>query len=213
MSLTPSSLRVYYSPYSPYVRKVLVCAAELGLPVERLASNANPVTRDATVVARNPLGQVPTLLVGEQEHEREGEGALYDSRVICEYLDAPHGKLFPAAGEARWRALREQALGDGLIGAALLRRYEQVIRPEALRYAPWFDGQHEKVVSALDQFAAWVPEFGERVDIGTITVACALGYLDLRFPDEGWRSRTALAEWFARFATRASMQATRHPEA
>jgi glutathione S-transferase len=215
MSLTPSSLSVYYSPYSPYVRKVLVCAAELGMHVERLASNVNPVTRDATVVARNPLGQVPTLLAGQQEqaHERDDEGALYDSRVICEYLDAHHGKLFPASGEARWRALREQALADGLIGAALLMRYEQVIRPEELRYAPWFNGQHEKVVSALDQFAEWVPEFGERVDIGTITVACALGYLDLRFPDEGWRSRTALADWFARFAARASMQTTRHPEA
>jgi glutathione S-transferase len=211
MSFTPSSLRVYYSPYSPFVRKVLVCAAELGVPVERLACNANPVTRDATVVARNPLGQVPTLLMGE--HEDEQDRALYDSRVICEYLDAPYGKLFPAAGEARWRALREQALADGLLGAALLMRYEQVIRPEGLRYAPWFDGQHEKVGSALDQLAAWAPEFGERVDIGTITAACALGYLDLRFPDEGWRSRTALADWFARFSARASMQATRHPEA
>jgi len=201
-----SNLRVYFSPSSPFVRKVLVCAAELGVNVEHLPSNANPVTRDATIVARNPLGQVPTLLAGENDD------ALYDSRVICEYLDAPFGRLFPpASSDARWRALREQALADGLLGAALLMRYEQVIRPESLRYEPWFDGQHEKVISALDQFDAWVPQFGERVDIGTISVACALGYLDLRFPDEGWRSRSALAGWYERFTQRPSMQATRHP--
>ncbi|GLQ87301.1 glutathione S-transferase family protein [Dyella flagellata] len=207
MSSSPSTLQVYFSPYSPFVRKVLVCAAELGIIVERLASNANPVVRDATIVAHNPLGQVPTLLADEHDD------ALYDSRVICEYLDAPHGKLFPVAGHLRWRALREQALADGVIGAAVLMRYELVIRPEDRRYTPWFDGQHEKVVSGLDQFAEWAPEFGERVDIGTISVACALAYLDLRFPNEGWRSRSALADWYAHFSARASMQATRHPEA
>lgn len=201
MASTP--LQVYFSPFSPFVRKVLVSAAELGIDIERLPSNTNPVTRDPTVVAVNPLGQVPTLLAGDE--------ALYDSRVICEYLDHGHGKLFPAAGPARWQVLREQSLGDGLIGAALLRRYEQVIRPDGMRFRPWFDGQHEKVVSALDQFAAWVPDFGERVDIGTITVACALAYLDLRFPEEDWREHRALADWHATFSLRASMQSTRHP--
>jgi glutathione S-transferase len=97
------------------------------------------------------------------------------------------------------------------MGAALLMRYEQVLRPDGLRFQPWFDGQHEKVLAALDQFAEWAPRFGDRVDIGTITIACALAYLDLRFPAEPWRERSALAAWFARFAERPSMQATRHP--
>ncbi|WP_414447807.1 glutathione S-transferase family protein [Burkholderia sp. 22PA0099] len=202
-SITPG---VYYSPMSPFVRKVLVCAAELGIELEPLSRQLSPVSRNAEVAAHNPLGQVPTL-VGTPLDE-----ALYDSRVICEYLDAPHGKLFPT-GDARWRALREQALADGMLNAALLRRYEQVIRPDGGRHAPWDDGQHEKVVAALDRFEQWAPEFGARVEIGTISIACALGYLDLRFPEQNWRARPALAAWHAQFAQRASMLATRHPDA
>lgn len=199
-------MQVYHSPSSPFVRKVLVCAAELGVNVERLPCAAHPVERDKTVVAVNPLGKVPTFFTDDGE-------ALYDSRVICEYLDATstQPRLFPENGQARWRSLREQALGDGLMEAALLMRFEQVVRPDGLRYQPWFDGQHEKVVSALEQFAKWVPAFGERVDIGTITVACALSYLDLRFPDEGWRKHAALAAWHERFSDRASMTSTQHP--
>ena len=205
MPSTSAQTGVYYSPMSPFVRKVLVCAAELGIAVEHLPSQLSPVMRDPNVAVLNPLSQVPTWTDASLDE------ALYDSRVICEYLDAPHGKLFPATGEARWRALREQALADGMLNAALLRRYEQVIRPEAIRYAPWFDGQHEKVVAALDRLEQWAPSFGTRVDIGTISSACALGYLDLRFPEENWRARPALAAWHAQFTQRASMQATRHP--
>jgi glutathione S-transferase len=199
-------MKVFFSPFSPFVRKVLVCAAELGIDIERVPCAANPVTRDQTVVAVNPLGKVPTTF------DDSGD-VLYDSRVICEYLDAQgtEPKLFPPIGPARWRSLREQALGDGCAEAILLMRFEQVIRPDGLRHQPWFDGQHEKVVSALDQFEHWVEEFGERVDIGTISIACALAYLDLRFPDEGWRTRRKLAAWFARFAERPSMQSTQHP--
>lgn len=199
-------MQVYYSPFSPFVRKVLVCAAELGIEVERLPSNAHPVTRDQTIVAVNPLGRVPTFFAADGE-------TLYDSRVICEYLDATSAKpsLFPANGAARWRSLREQALADGVLEAALLRRYEQVVRPDGMRYQPWFDGQHEKIVSALTQFETWAPAFGDRVDIGTISIACALAYLDLRFPDELWRNHEALAAWYARFDERASMTSTQHP--
>lgn len=201
-------MQVFYSPFSPFVRKVLVCAAELGIEVERLPSAAHPVTRDQTVVAANPLGRVPTFFADDGE-------VLYDSRVICEYLDAtsPTPRLFPVDRAARWRSLREQALADGLLEAALLMRYEQVVRPEELRYQPWFDGQHEKIVSSLAQLEAWAPGFAERVDIGTISIACALAYLDVRFPDEAWRKNQALAAWHARFSERASMLATRHPAA
>lgn len=207
MSSTLSQAGVYYSPMSPFVRKVLVCAAELGIAVEHLPSRLNPVSRDPVVAALNPLSQVPTWTDASLDE------ALYDSRVICEYLDAPHGKLFPAVGEARWRALREQALADGMLNAALMRRYEQVIRPDGGRHAAWDDGQREKVVAALDRFEQWAPGFGARVDIGTISIACALGYLDLRFPEQNWRARPALAAWHAQFAQRASMRDTQHPDA
>ncbi|MEK6346228.1 MAG: glutathione S-transferase family protein [Burkholderia sp.] len=202
----PTTPGVYYSPMSPFVRKVLVCAAELGITLEHLSRQLSPVSRNAEVAEHNPLGQVPTL-TGIALDE-----ALYDSRVICEYLDAPHGRLFPS-GDARWRALREQALADGLLNAALLRRYEQVIRPDGGRHAAWDAGQHEKVVAALDRFEQWAPGFGARVEIGTISIACALGYLDLRFPEENWRARPALAAWHAQFAQRPSMRDTQHPAA
>ncbi|MGF6572385.1 glutathione S-transferase [Paraburkholderia sp. GAS333] len=199
-------MQVYYSPFSPFVRKVLVCAAELGIDVERLPSNAHPITRDQNIVAVNPLGKVPTFFAGDGE-------VLYDSRVICEYLDATSAqpRLFPASGAARWQSLREQALADGFVEAALLMRYEQVVRPDGLRYQPWFDGQHEKIASALGQLETWAPSFGDRVDIGTISIACALAYLDLRFPEEGWRTNKALAAWHARFSERPSMKSTQHP--
>jgi glutathione S-transferase len=124
-------MKIYYSPASPFVRKVMICAAELGLEIERLPSAVGPVARDQTVVADNPLGQVPTFLADDGT-------ALYDSRVICEYLDAhAGGRLFPAAGPARWRALVEQSLGDGVLGAALLARYETVLRPPNGQGALW----------------------------------------------------------------------------
>jgi glutathione S-transferase len=199
-------MKVYYSPFSPFVRKVLVCAAELGIEVERLPSAANPITRDQTIVQTNPLGQVPTLFADD-------DTPLYDSRVICEYLDTLAGgnRLFPPAGPARWQRLVEQSAADGLLDAALLMRYEQVLRPDELRFAPWQRGQHEKVTSTLEHFEAWAPTFGGRVDIGTISIACALGYLDLRFPEEPWRERPGLSAWYQDFSERASMVASRHP--
>lgn len=198
-------MKVYFSPASPFVRKVMACAAELGLTIERLPAAAGPVARDRTIVASNPLGQVPTFLADDGT-------VLYDSRVICEYLDARAGgnRLFPAAGPQRWRALVEQALGDGLLGAALLARYEGVLRPAERRWEDWTGGQMDKVRCALDRMGEWAPSLGERVDVGTITLGCALGYLDFRFPDLPWREgRDALAAWHERFDARPSMAATR----
>ena len=198
-------MKIFFSPASPFVRKCVVSAAELGLTLENLPSAAGPVARDQTIIAENPLGQVPTLLSDE-------DGALYDSRVICEYLDAKAGggRLFPAVGPDRWRALREQALGDGLLGAALLARYEAVLRPQEKRWEDWSNGQMDKVRTALDGFEAWAGGFGDRVDIGTITAGCALGYLDFRFPTLPWRDgRTKLATWFEAFDARPSMAASR----
>jgi glutathione S-transferase len=196
-------MKIFFSPASPFVRKVMVCAAELGQKIELLPSAAGPVARDQTIVAENPLGQVPTFITDDGT-------ALYDSPVICEYLnDQAGGSLFPASGKARWRALVEQALGDGVLGAALLARYEMVLRPQDKHWREWYDGQLDKVRCGLDSMLGWTPELAGRVDIGTITLGCALGYLDFRFPDYPWRQgRDALAGWYKEFASRPSMAAT-----
>ncbi|MBS4045583.1 MAG: glutathione S-transferase [Alphaproteobacteria bacterium] len=199
-------MKVFYSPASPYVRKVLAVGIELGLGdrIEKLASAANPINPDATIVAHNPTGKVPTFFT-------DSDYALYDSRVICEYLDdlAGGNRMFPAKGEAKWEALRDQALADGLLDAALLARYEQVVRPAEQKWQPWLDGQMAKITSCVDVLEGQVGKMTGRVDIGTISAGCALGYLDFRFPDFGWRNgRAALAAWFKQFSDRPSMRDT-----
>jgi glutathione S-transferase len=201
-------MKLYYSPYSPYVRKVLVAAHEVGLAdkIENVACAAHPVTRDRNIIVHNPLGQVPTLLL-------EDGAMLADSRVICEYLDdLAGGSLFPRSGPARWRVLVDQTIGDGILTAALLSRYEVAARPPEKLWQDWFDGQMDKIETAISSIEAAVPTLGDRVDIGTISFACAFGYLDLRFPDLGWRDRhPKSADWYARFGARPSMVATQHP--
>jgi glutathione S-transferase len=199
-------MKLFHSVTSPYVRKVSVCAIELGLEgrIERLPGQVSPVARNAEVAAHNPLAKIPTLITDEGL-------ALFDSRVICEYLDALDGRhrLIPASGIARWRVLRDQALGDGLLDASALSRYETALRPAELRWSAWLEGQMQKIQAALDMIDAEAPGFGERVDVGTIACACALGYLDFRFPDLGWRAaRPRAAAWYERFAQRPSMRAT-----
>jgi glutathione S-transferase len=197
-------MKLFFSPFSPYVRKCLTVAHEVGLDarVQLLPSNANPVNRDREIIAKNPLGKVPTLVTDDG-------AVLYDSRVICEYLDdLGGGSLFPRDGEARWTALTLQALGDGILDAALLARYEDVARPEALRWPEWRAAQLDKAETSLahldGQPALLAPE---RVDIGMLTVGCALWYLDLRFADYDWRARHgAVAQWYAGFSQRPSMQ-------
>src|SRR5215217_9675431 len=126
-------MQIYFSPFSPYVRKCLVTAHELGLNerVQLLPSNAHPVTRDQDIIAMNPLGKVPTFVTDDGV-------VLYDSRVICEYLnDLGNGTLLPRGGAERWDALTLQALGDGILDGALIARYEDAARPEALRWPEW----------------------------------------------------------------------------
>jgi glutathione S-transferase len=199
-------MKLYHSTTSPFVRKVMVSAIELGLAerIEKVSAKVSPVVRTSPVIADNPLGKVPTLITDDGT-------ILFDSRVICEYLDAlaGGGRLFPASGAARWQVLTEQALADGISEAALLKRYETASRPADKLWPAWRDGQHDKVEKGLDRLEHMVPGFGGRIDIGTIAVACALGYIDFRFADLGWRThRPALANWSATFAARPSMAAT-----
>ena len=200
-------MKLFHSHSSPFVRKVMVVAHELGLAerLELLPSAVHPVKRDRSVLAQHPLAQVPTLVLDSGE-------SLADSRVICEYLDALGGnRLFPA-GAARWRALNAQSTADGVLDAALLIRYELTARPESERSAAWIEGQTAKIESALAWFEEQAEALGDAVDIGTVALACALGYLDLRFSDIAWRDDAPkLAAWFARFEERPSMLATRPP--
>ena len=199
-------MKLRYSPTSPYVRKVLVCAAERGLSegIELIATKTGDP--GSGLGADNPLDKVPALITDESM-------ALYDSPVICEYLDSLPGgpALFPPAGADRWRALRLQALADGLLDAALACVMEGR-RPENERSAGFVRFQKGKIDRALDEMDSDLSAFGDGLHIGSIAVGCALGYLDLRFADGDWRKdRPALAAWFEGFSKRPSMTATTPP--
>lgn len=205
-------MKLLYAPTSPYVRKVMVCAHLTGQAgrIQWLDSAAHPIRRDARIAAHNPLAKVPTLILDDGQ-------ALYDSRVICEYLASAtgNGHLFPAAGAARWQALTRQALGDGLLDAALLARYEHTARPADRQWNDWRDAQLLKVGASLDAIEALAPQLaGERPTIGEVSIGCALGYLDFRFPELQWRDNHPLAaEWFGAFHALPAMQATTPHEA
>ncbi len=196
-------MKLRYSPLSPFVRKVTVTLMETGLDdrVERMPTDVwNP---DTDIAKDNPLGKVPALILDDG-------GVLYDSQVICEYLDGLHdgGKLCPASGEARWRALRLQALGDGMSEAGVLRLLESR-RPEELQYDKWMNRQTAKLFRAMDVLEAGLDELEGGFGIGQIAVACPLGWLDFRFPDLGWRTdHPGLADWFEGVSERPSMMQT-----
>ena len=199
-------MKLYLSPLSPFARKVRVLARETGLAarIEEVPAVVSPVKANADVGRANPLMKVPTLVLDDGS-------TLFDSPVICEYLDSLHAgrKLFPVAGEARWTALKLQAVGDGILEAAVLVRYETALRPKELQWADWIRGQREKWHAGLDLLERSVGAFAGELTIGSVTAGCALGYLDFRYGDDDWRgSRPALARWYEGFSGRESMRAT-----
>lgn len=197
-------MKLRYSPTSPYVRKVTVTAHECGLHgrIERLPTDIREPQAD--FLSDNPLGKVPALITDDGLQ-------LFDSRVICEYLDSLHDrhKLFPATVPARWRTLRLMALADGILDAAVLRRWE-TMRPERERSASWTARQKSKETRGLDMLEREVPRFHPQVTIGQISVGCCLGWLDFRWGTaEDWRiGRSLLADWYSMFMIRPSMTAT-----
>ncbi len=196
-------MKLRYSPTSPYVRKVTVTAIETGLDsrIERHATDVREPPED--FLFDNPLGKVPTLTTDDGL-------VLFDSAVICEYLDSLHNgrKLFPTEVPQRWRTLRLMALGDGILDAAVLRRAE-VVRPEKEQSVSWIERQKGKVMRGLAMLEREVPRFHPEVTIGQITIGACLGYLDFRFPEEHWRiGRPMLADWYSMFMSRPSMEAT-----
>lgn len=199
----PAKMKLHWSPKSPYVRKVMICAHELDmLPrLELVRSVAAMLKPNATIMADNPLSKIPTLV-------REDGSTLFDSTVICEYLDdQAAGALFPAQGEARWQALRWNALGDGLLDVLILWRNERE-RDHPLQAL--VDAFELKTRSSLKLLDAEVGLIGSApFSIGHVTLGCALGYLDYRFESLGWRTLAPrLADWFASLQARPSFQST-----
>ncbi len=204
-------MRLRYSPTSPFVRKVMVAAIETGVVerIERIPTSVAPTTPNEEVSRENPLVKVPSLTTDDGL-------VLYNSPVICEYLDTLHAgpKLFPAAGNERWIALRQQALGDGILEAAILGRYEAV-RPQPFQWQDWIDAQLRKVRGALAALEKEVESgtltavTGSVPTIGQLTIGCALGYLNFRYKSEEWETRwRRLATWHSEFSQRKSMQLT-----
>jgi glutathione S-transferase len=198
-------MKLYMVGASPYARKVLVLAGERGLRDRILPVIANPHIRPAELVAANPLSKVPTLVADD--------GSVHiDSLAICLYLDSlgEHPPLVDADGPERWRVLQRHALANGVIDCAVSRRMEGQLTPEPDRLA-WMERQAQTAARVLDRFEETVAEIRDRVALDTITLACALSYLDFRFPGDGWRAkRPALTAWHAEFEKRPSMQATQY---
>jgi glutathione S-transferase len=199
----PLTLR--HSPTSPYVRKVVVAADERGLAGRLSFQATNPWDPADDLPGDNPLGKVPALKL-------EDGTVLFDSPVIVRYLDTLHdgAPLFPHGGDRRWWVERTHALADGILDAAVTRLIENVRRPKELYWADWDARQKAKVDRALDDLALDVDRLkSDPPDLAAIAAACALGYLDFRFQAEDWRaSRPDLADWYAGFADRESMQKT-----
>ena len=199
-------MKLFHVGSSPFVRKVMVLAHEIGLvdKIELLDGATTPVDTNPELARTNPVGKIPTLILDDGT-------TLPDSPTICEYLDSQHKgfRMFPEPGPARWEALRIQAICDGMMDAAVLNRYETMVRPETLRWAEWSEGQMARVDRVLDYLESVADSFEDRVDIGTISCGCACGYLDFRYADRNWRvNRPKHAAWFARFEARPSMRAT-----
>jgi glutathione S-transferase len=201
-------MQLYYSKTSPYSRKVLLTVLELGLDKSVELIVTNPVEHEP-LRASNPLSKVPTLLLDEG-------GALYDSPVICEYLNAQaKGKIFPKSGPARWDTLKRQALADGLMDAAVRCQLE-FKRPEPEQHRDVIARQLLAIDAALAAFESNPPSNRKRMPlIGELALACALGYLDLRLAQHrNWRKDSPkLRKWFKAFSERPSMQATQPPTA
>jgi glutathione S-transferase len=198
-------MQLFYQTHSPFARKVLVFAHETDLArdLEVVHHETSPTLRNADVFALNPLGKVPVLI------RSGGEAPLFDSDVICAYLDTLHRgrKLIPADGELRWKALQWQAVAQGLCEAGIAVRWESVRRPESLRYQPLLDGSIEKLRASY----GWLEQnfdVSAPITVGQIALATALSWIEFRELPGFRSSAPRLAGWFDTFQARPSMRAT-----
>ena len=196
-------MKLFMVRASPYARKVLVAAAERGLQDRLEPVVANPHERPPELVAANPLSKVPTLIADD--------GSVHvDSFAICLYLDTlgDGPSLMPLDGPDRWPVLQRHALAHGVMDCSVTRRMESLRAREPDR-AAWMDRQLQTTRRVLDRFEATLDALRDGASLDAITLACALSYLDFRFPDDAWRDRRPrLSAWHARFEQRPSMQST-----
>ncbi|CUH63394.1 putative GST-like protein YibF [Thalassovita gelatinovora] len=198
-------MKLVYSPASPFVRKVAVVLHETGQidDVDLLPVKTTPVSTPPEVLSANPVGKIPALVRGDGP-------AIYDSRVICQFLnDRAGGGLYPDT--ARWEVMTLEATADGILDAAVLMVYETRVRPAHMVYDDWVEAQWDKASRAVKTVNdRWMAHLTGPLNIGQIAIACALGYLDFRHDGRNWRKgNDALDDWFAVFSQRDSMTATR----
>ncbi len=203
-------MKLFFSPASPFVRKVHVLLHELGriedVELHNVATTA--FASDSGLIASNPLAKIPAL-------ERPDGITLYDSRVITAYLnDQFKGDLYPTGGR-QWETRTLEATGDGIMDCAVSMTYEVRLRPENEQSEQWIEAQWAKVERAIAVLnARWMSHLSGPLDMGQISVACALSYVDFRHGARDWRKgNAALADWHATFESRPSMQASLPPEA
>jgi len=195
------TMKLWYSPASPFVRKVLVFAHETGLADAIELARGDVWAPRTEITNDNPLGKVPALVTAD--------GIFAGSYLCCEYLDSLHPgpRLIPSDPRERWPVLQLHALADGMIEATVASVVEQLRRPKEFVYQGTLDRQRGKIERTLDRIAPAPP--AQAPDIATITLGCALGYLDFRMPQLPWREgRTRLSQWYDAFSQRDSMQQT-----
>lgn len=207
-----AAMKLLYQTHSPYARKVLVAAHEMGLHrcLEVVHHETSPTRRNEAVFALNPLGKVPVLICDDGT-------VLFDSNVICDYLDGLHAgsRLIPSHPQLRYRALRMQALAQGIADAGITARWESERRPAELRWRVMHDGQIQKVAAACDFLEQELATAGLSVtpsnrhpDIGDIALATALSWIEFRRVYDFVTGRPRLAHWYAALCARPSMRAT-----
>ncbi len=194
-------MKLFYSATSPYVRKVMACAIQRGI-VDRIETTpSNPHQSPPDLLAQNPLSKVPCLVTDDGM-------SLFGSQLICEFLESMGEALplFPVMGPARWRALKLQSIGDGILDAAVPCRGEMGRPKEDARDAA-IARYKAAIARAVDVLETDPPH--KHIDIGSITVACALGYLDFRYASDPWRpNHPKLTEWYEAFSQNACMAQT-----
>jgi glutathione S-transferase len=197
-------MKLLYQTHSPYARKALVFAYEAGI-AERIQvehHETSPTSPNALVFAANPLGKVPVLI-------RPGLSPIFDSDVICAFLDTLHNgpKLIPPPGESRWQALRIQAVAQGLADAGIAVRWETLRRPEQFRYTPLRDGYVNKLIASYDWLEREL-DVASPIHVGHIALATALSWLEFRGLPNFRDNRPRLGAWLDAFEARPSMRAT-----